>query len=178
MELGLGGSGHGDRVGVGDSAEVVGVVSPGASSRTSAGVAQAELFKLLVSSSGGNYKPREDPGVMHRSQRLRRPQSDRGAPAQQSRLKPLSISHPSGVPVSLDGTETPGSGPLSATTTKIILESRRSSVGRPFPPGTTIDARSVWEVEGQPSWAGEPRSAPALGGLERESHPEDDLDCV
>lgn len=166
MELGLGGSGHGDGVGVGDSAGVVGAVSPGASSRTSAGVAQAELF-LLVSSSGGNYKPREDSGVMHRSRRLRRPQSNPGAPAQQSRLEPLSISHPSGVPVSLDGTETPGLGPPSATTTKMILESRRSSLGQPFSPGITIDVRLVWEVKGQPSWAGERKSAPAFGGLER-----------
>lgn len=165
MELGLGGSGHGDRVGVGDSAGAVGAVSPGASSCTSADVAQAELF-LLVSSSGGTYKPREDSGVMHRPGRPRGPQSDSEAQAQQSRLKPLSISHPSGVPESVEGTETPGSGPPSATTTKIILENRRNSLGGPFSPGTPTGARPVWEVKGQPSRAGKPRSAPALGGLE------------
>lgn len=139
-------------------------VSPGASSRTGTGVAQAELF-LLVPSSGGTYKAREDSGAMHRS---RRPRSDPEAPAQQSSLKPQSISHPSVVPVSPDRTGTPGSGPPSATTTKIILESRRSSsLGGPFSPGTTTGARLVWEVKGQPIRAGEPRPALALGGLER-----------
>ncbi|XP_031201286.1 putative inactive serine protease 43 isoform X2 [Mastomys coucha] len=93
-------------------------------------------LQLLHPLFSGNYKPREDSGVMHRSRRLRRPQSNPGAPAQQSRLEPLSISHPSGVPVSLDWTETPGLGPPSATTTKMILESRRSSLGQPFSPDT------------------------------------------
>ncbi|GAB1294739.1 Putative inactive serine protease 43 [Apodemus speciosus] len=72
---------------------------------------------------------------MHRPRRPRRPRSDPEAPAQQNRLKPLSILHPSVVPVSPDRTGTLGSGPPSATTTKIILESRRSSLGRPFSPG-------------------------------------------
>ena len=163
MELGLGESGHGDGVGVGDSAGAVGAVGPGASSCTGT---QAELF-LLASSSGGTYKSREDSGVMHRPQRPRRPRSDPEAPAQQSRLKSLSISHPSGVPVSVDRTEIPGSGSPSGTTTKITLENRRSSLGGPFFTGTPTGARPVWEVKGPPSRAGEPRSAPALGGLER-----------
>lgn len=159
------GSSHSDGVGVGDSAGAVGAVSPGASSCTGADVAQAEPF-LLVSSSGGTYKPREDSGVMHWPRRPRRPQSDSEAQAQQSRSKPLSISHPSGVPESVDGTETPGSGPPSATTTKIISENRKSSLGGPFFPGTRTGARPLWEVKGQPSRAEEPRSAAALGGLE------------
>lgn len=149
MELGSGGSGHGDGVGVGDSAGAVGAVSPEASSCTITVVAHAGLF-LLVPSSGDTYKPREDSGVIHRPCR-RRPRSNPEAPAQQSLLKPLSISHPSVVPVSLDGAETLGLGPSSATTTKIILDSRTSALGGPFSPGTTTGARPVWEVKGQPS---------------------------
>lgn len=124
---------------VGDSVGTVGAVSPEASSWTRTDVAHAKLF-LLVPSSGGTYKPREDSGGIHRPPRPPRPprpQSNPEAPAQQSLLKPPSISHPSVVPVSLDRTETPESGPPSITTTKIILESRRSSPGGPFSPGTT-----------------------------------------
>lgn len=154
MELGLRGCGHGGAVGVGDSASAV------------RAVAQAELF-LLVPSSGGTYNPREDSGAMHRPRRPGRPRSDPEAPAQQSGLKPLSISHPSVVPVSPDRTGTPGSGPPSATMTKIILESGRSSLGGPFSPGTTTGARRAWEVKGQRTGAGDPRPAPVLGGTER-----------
>ncbi|XP_028642888.1 serine protease 42-like [Grammomys surdaster] len=93
-------------------------------------------LQLLQPLFSGTYKPREDSGVIYRPRRLRRPRSNPEAPAQQSLLKPLSISHPSVVPVSLDRTETLGSGPPSATTTKIILESRRSSLGGPFSPDT------------------------------------------
>ncbi|NP_955765.1 serine protease 43 precursor [Mus musculus] len=89
-------------------------------------------LQLLQPLFSGTYKPREDSGVMHRPQRPRRPRSDPEAPAQQSRLKSLSISHPSGVPVSVDRTEIPGSGSPSGTTTKITLENRRSSLGGPF----------------------------------------------
>lgn len=132
-------------------------------------MAQAELF-LLVSSLGGTYKPREDSGPMHRPLKSR---SDPESPAQKSRLKPLNISHPSVVLVSLNQTGTPRSGPPSAITTQIILESSRSSPGEPFSPGTT-GARLSWEVkeQTQPGWGAEVNSC--LGGLERE----DDLDYV
>ncbi|XP_034339609.1 serine protease 43-like [Arvicanthis niloticus] len=98
-------------------------------------------LQLLQPLFSGTYKPREDSGGIHRPPRPprpRRPRSNPEAPAQQSLLKPpsISISHPSVVPVSLDQTETPESGPPSTTTTKIILESRRSSPGGPFSPDT------------------------------------------
>lgn len=107
-------------------AGAVGVVRLAASSRAGAGTPRPEPF-LLVSSLGGTYRPRGDSRAMPTSP---------AAPAQRNRMKPLSISDPSVVPVSLDPVGTPGSGTPSPTTPKDVLESSSSSPAGPFFPGT------------------------------------------
>lgn len=107
-------------------AGAVGVVRLAASSRAGAGTPRPEPF-LLVSSLGGTYRPRGDSRAMPTSP---------AAPAHRNRMKPLSISDPSVVPVSPDPVGTPGSGTPSPTTPKDVLESSSSSPAGPFFPGT------------------------------------------
>ncbi|XP_059123113.1 putative inactive serine protease 43 isoform X2 [Peromyscus eremicus] len=82
-------------------------------------------LQLLQPLFSGAYRPRGASRAMPASP---------AAPAQRDRMKPLSISDPSVVPVSPDPTGTPGSATPSPTTSKDVLESRSNSPVGPFFP--------------------------------------------
>ncbi|XP_042138062.2 serine protease 43-like isoform X2 [Peromyscus maniculatus bairdii] len=98
-------------------------------------------LQLLQPLFSGTYRPRGDSRVMPTSP---------AAPAHRNRMKPLSISDPSVVPVSPDPVGTPGSGTPSPTTPKDVLESSSSSPAGPFFPEPC--GRRIMELNhGRPS---------------------------